>query len=1116
METTIDSAIIEIEANAENSKNSLNSLSTTLDNLQAKITPTISKLSKLSEGIKSVSTIGSTNVDTKGLDNIISAIISLQNIEKPTNLKNALSQLERIPEISKKLNTKTISSFANKINEISNALVPLVNKLEKIGPILDKLPDKMNKVSASVQNMDQKTKNSKGFDNLITKISSLVKIGSLVAGIKLINNTIGKAIEKSNDYIENLNLFYVTLGKDAKRAKEFVDNFSEVLGLDPSNVMRYMATFNSLAKGFGISSDMAYTMSKNLTQLSYDMSSFLNIPIDQAMQKIKSGFSGEIEPMRAVGIALDQATLQQTAYTLGIKKQVSEMTRAQKTQLLYYQMMNNQTSQLMQKDMSRTLLQPANAIRVLKQQFTLLARAVGNIFIPVLTAVIPYLMVLTKWLTAAAQAIANLFGFKIDTSAWGDNLEGISGGIDDVADSAKGANKELKKMLAQFDELNVIDFGKNSGKGSGAGSGGLLDIPTYDYDALTGTLGKNLEAVEEKLKGILPVIAMIVSALLTIKGLSLLSSLTKFATKIGAAESVMKALGIATNVLKGTLAVLAGAIAGFAIGEFIDYISNGNQELEETIKAISIMIEIGGGLIALLTGNWLVALGAFGLAIGTLIQDMTNANNEVDIFRGSSEKTKEALQPTYDALKNINEELNTMYWDGLAPTDEQINTLKTNFDKIISEYKRVAAEQYNQQVAAIEARTDLTEKEKEEMLKMLREAYKDKIKEAEEDEKKYNEAVEKLRNANAEEYAKNLKTINDIADKYGKKNTEILATNEKETAEILKNYETEKSNIKKKEAAKYIQQSIEVKDKTIQAAKEEYNRTLSIAKSSYDDIMKNKENLTQDQIDLAQKTYDTAVILAEKQRDETIKAADEQYLGVIKKMREENAEVVDQVDLTTGKVRDFWDKLTTRTMVGTDEMYRELEKNGGNVEEFFKNTKMTAGNYISLMENNINDLSNTIDDNQKKLDSYNSTNMANSLKTISSEADKTKTHISGLISTIKKFPSSLSLKISSNAPTGTLKGYATGGYPTEGEMFLARENGPELIGRIGKKSAVANNDQIVDGIRQGVAQGVAEAMPSQQQRGATNVYIGNRKVYSGYGQYANQENNMYGTNVIKV
>src|SRR5699024_10509312 len=107
------------------------------------------------------------------------------------------------------------------------------------------------------------------------------KFGILVAGITRIGRTLGNFVNLSNDYIENVNLFNVSMGSMAGPAKEFVDNFSDVLGVDPSNVMRYTGIFNTLAEGFGIADEEAYTMSKNLTQLSYDMSSFLNIPIEQ-------------------------------------------------------------------------------------------------------------------------------------------------------------------------------------------------------------------------------------------------------------------------------------------------------------------------------------------------------------------------------------------------------------------------------------------------------------------------------------------------------------------------------------------------------------------------------------------------------------------------------------------------------------------------------------------------------------------------------------------------------------------------------------------------------------------------------------------------------------------
>lgn len=110
--------------------------------------------------------------------------------------------------------------------------------------------------------------------------------------------------------------------------------------------------------------------------------------------------------------------------------------------------------------------------------------------------------------------------------------------------------------------------------------------------------------------------------------------------------------------------------------------------------------------------------------------------------------------------------------------------------------------------------------------------------------------------------------------------------------------------------------------------------------------------------------------------------------------------------------------------------------------------------------------------------------------------------------------------ISTSGDTATIRfnAYAEGGFPETGQLFVAREAGPELVGNIGNRAAVANNDQIVAGIAQAAYQGVSQAMRENtgNERQPVNVYIGNRKVYSGYGQYVSSENNMYGTNTIKV
>lgn len=460
-----------------------------------------------------------------------------------------------IDEIAIQIETQ----FKGSDDKIQN-LVNVIDKLQKKLSSLNGVEKSLDKISNSIQNLSLSGKGIKQTSKNLNDFLSKAKIAGAIAALGNAVKKMGNYVNESNNYIENLNLFYVSMGKMADEAKRFAENFSDVLGVDVSNVMRYIGDFNSLARTFGIASDKAYIMSKNLTQLAYDISSFRNISVEEAMQKLRSGFVGEIEPMRAIGIALDQATLQETAYSLGINKRISTMTRAQKTELLYYQMLTKTTQ--MQGDMARTLLQPANAIRILKQQFTLLTRAIGNIFIPIVMKVIPYVMALTKVLTRAAQAVANFFGFEIDTSAW-KNLEDVSFGIDAIGDSAEGTTKELKKMLAPFDELNVIDFGKDSG---GAGvdiSGGSLGIPLPEYDALEGALSQNLDKIEKKLEKILPIVGLIGASILTWKiGGKFIDFIDKF-KEVGNSKFL-------TNLkqISGVFLILGGAVV--AVKEFFE------------------------------------------------------------------------------------------------------------------------------------------------------------------------------------------------------------------------------------------------------------------------------------------------------------------------------------------------------------------------------------------------------------------------------------------------------------------------------------------------------------------------------------------------------------------
>ena len=371
----------------------------------------------------------------------------------------------------------------------------------------DKAKNDIDKVKKSTGDLKNASGGIEKIKSAFSGLGKVVKGFIAIKTFKKLGETMFTFANKTSDYIETVNLFRASMGSASDKAQEFIDKAENLLGLDPKQMMDSISSFYNLAQGIGIAEDRAYKMSQNLTQLTGDLSSFANISLETAQSKLMSGFSGQVKPLREYGIAIDQATLQELAYSLGLQQRVKDMTRAQKTELIYYQIMKS--TQKIQGDLGRSLISPANSLRVLKTEFSKLGRAVGSIFIPIMMSIIPVVRAVTQVLTQAAQAIARFFGFEMsdfnaDLSSVGNLLDGVSDGIGDVGDEAEGTAKKLNKMLMPFDELNNISFDTGSSGGAtggGAGGGSLgIDLPEYDmFASMSDSMDSTIASIQEGL-----------------------------------------------------------------------------------------------------------------------------------------------------------------------------------------------------------------------------------------------------------------------------------------------------------------------------------------------------------------------------------------------------------------------------------------------------------------------------------------------------------------------------------------------------------------------------------------------------------------------------------------
>ena len=419
-------------------------------------------------------------------------------------------------------------------------------------------------VTKQLTNLSQVTKNTgKSFTDMYYRMKMIT------SGVSMVASKIYSAIKKSSDYVENVNLFTVSMGQYAGEARQYAEEVSEVMGIDPGEWMRNQGVLMTLATGFGVAGDRAALMSKNLTQLGYDLSSFYNISVEEAMQKIKSGFAGELEPLRAVGYDLSNAKLEATALELGIDKAVSSMTQAEKAQLRYYAIMTQVTTA--QGDMARTLDEPANQMRIFKAQLSMAAREIGNVFIPALNAILPYAIAVTKVVRNLASSLASLVVYVMPEFDYSgvDAMSGVaddtSGALDDAVDSAK----KLKSYMLGFDELNVINPStSNTMEGVGEFD---FELPEYDFigGAINSEVNKIVEQIEESLAEIMSIasgFALAVGAVLTFTGINI---------PLGLGLMALGAIGLVTNTavnwnaMESPLETILGTLEGLIGGALL-------------------------------------------------------------------------------------------------------------------------------------------------------------------------------------------------------------------------------------------------------------------------------------------------------------------------------------------------------------------------------------------------------------------------------------------------------------------------------------------------------------------------------------------------------------------
>jgi predicted nucleic acid-binding Zn-ribbon protein len=712
-----------------------------LGTIQSKLGATLNQLTRFGQVTQQLDMVLRESDVSENILNLVKALEPLSTLGK-SNLGSTLNQLKKLPEIIEQLHKVDMEAFGNQIERVVTAIKPLADEMNKVAAGFNAFPARIQKLITQSERLARTNKKLSGSYNIlgISVKAIYTKIGLLYLGLKKTANLVSDWVIESNKYVENLNLFRVSMRGAADEALDYAFKVKEAFGIDPSEWIRFQAVFQNMYTGFGVAADKATIMSKTLTQLGYDLATIFNVDYDIAMEKLESAIAGQPRPMREWGFDMSEATLKLVALKHGIEENVETMTQYEKSQLRFIQLMETARKQGILGNFAREIHTPANALRILNQQFLLLRRSLGDMFVPLLMKILPYVQASVQALTELANWVANLLGFelpKIDYSG----LEGIGFAADDATegleDATDAANK-LNKALAPFDEINLLNLGDEIGKSLGRLDLGI-DLGEYDYDFLAEAVERQVDRIMDKIR---PTITWIKDNFFVILDVVKSIGIAFAAWKLS--NFFLDNINNLRNLLKGEVEPITKIATGLTLiitGVYLEFqgakaIGKGEAELFDYIKtALGAALGIAGSLLIFGTGplGWAIGIGAAltvfitgvnvgarenlselvkeafydggnGIAISDVVIEFKNITASIsenaEIILQGQERIEGLRNSVNDTNKSISE-ITESWKKGVIGTDEAVKEITELIEQLKQDTEGILDEIYDNIVEAI-------------------------------------------------------------------------------------------------------------------------------------------------------------------------------------------------------------------------------------------------------------------------------------------------------------------------------------------------------------------------------------------------------------------------------
>ena len=258
---------------------------------------------------------------------------------------------------------------------------------------------------------------------------SAIKIGKMLLGV-------GKdALQAASDLKEVQNVVDVTFGDNANQIEKWAKAAGDQFGLTETQAKKFSSTMGAMLKSAGLAGDQIVGVSTDLAGLAADMASFYNLDFETAFQKIRSGISGETEPLKQLGINMSVANLNAYALQQGLNKTFEQMSQGEQTMLRYQYLMSATADA--QGDFSRTSDEYANSMRKLETNITRIKTALGQSFYGAITDA-------TNWLNGFLELLLP-----------DESKRTVLDDFNDIDIDTEGKLREIEKLSAQAADLTA-------------------------------------------------------------------------------------------------------------------------------------------------------------------------------------------------------------------------------------------------------------------------------------------------------------------------------------------------------------------------------------------------------------------------------------------------------------------------------------------------------------------------------------------------------------------------------------------------------------------------------------------------------------------------------------